>query len=865
MKRFKLTIFLLLSISILNSQTITGTIKTADGEPVKYATIYIDELQTGTSANHDGNYLLTVPAGTYHVGFRSLGYAPHDAVITVNNSNIVYNVELQMQSYILQGVTVRADAEDPAYAIIRKVIARAPGFVNQAALYKSNVYIKGTVKIDKIPNVIAKHVEVNGRKPKTGDIYVNESVSNITFEAPDKYVQEVISVNNTFPIEEGDVPVIGLISGSVYLSKPDFFISPFSPNAFQHYKFVYDGLLQDGSWFIDKIKVIPKRKSHLLMEGYLYIVEDLWCLYSYDVTIKPQFVSMRVRQQYAPIKENCFFPVSLHADADIKVLGVKASAVYVSTIKYTDVVINKHFTNQHIARAINNVQQTSQPAEPDVDPKVTEIETKLETLLNNDELTNRQMIEVQKLMAKKAAIITEKTNDNPLLIEINYKTIVNKQAVIRDSVYWDSIRPIPATADEKFSYKKQTDEIKRTDSTAFIKKLAFVSLFGNYEWERSKKFYAFYPGIIRLRNIGFNPVDGLKIMQSTKLRYRPDSSHFIELQAFGGYAFSRKAFFTNAKLFCDYAPKKAGYLSIEGYYTARDFKNLDGAPAPVNAVYNLLAKQNYINQYLDKSLQIYNQIDVKHGIMLITWAKYQQTQMLDNNTNFSFLFPKTQYKPNMPENPIVELSNINNSELFELGLTLGLTFKQQYSYNKYGRKVHRGTKYPALWFNYKGGLPIKTNMSTFNYFEAGLNQHIEFSSISKIKYRVLGGMFTNVKNMHFSSFKHFITYNEWFTTRHYNYGYFLANTYEYSTNNKFFQANMVYSNQFLLLKKLPLISNTYWNERLWLSALYVANKPFYSEFGYSLSDIFVTGEVGVFVGFNGLNFHGVGVKGSFVF
>ena len=35
---------------------------------------------------------------------------------------------------------------------------------------------------------------------------------------------------------------------------------------------------------IDKISVIPKRKSQQLFSGTIYIIEDLWCLHSVDLT-----------------------------------------------------------------------------------------------------------------------------------------------------------------------------------------------------------------------------------------------------------------------------------------------------------------------------------------------------------------------------------------------------------------------------------------------------------------------------------------------------------------------------------------------------------------------------------------------------
>lgn len=70
-----LAVFLLYTAaSAQNSLTgsITSKIKK---EPVS-ATVYIQQLEKGTAADFDGNYMLkNIPDGNYNVVFSSLGYA----------------------------------------------------------------------------------------------------------------------------------------------------------------------------------------------------------------------------------------------------------------------------------------------------------------------------------------------------------------------------------------------------------------------------------------------------------------------------------------------------------------------------------------------------------------------------------------------------------------------------------------------------------------------------------------------------------------------------------------------------------------------------------------------------------------------
>lgn len=862
---FKLLLFFLLLIPFkAYLQEIKGTISNDAGNPIAYATIYIDELQTGTSANHLGKFSIKVNPGTYHINFRSMGYSPVSRQLVIDKASMELNIVLPMQSYILAGVTVRADAEDPAYSIMRKAIARAPGFMKQAESFTSEVYIKGSAVATKIPKVLQKRMEVNGQQPQVGQTYVNESLNRMRFKAPDHYVQEVISVNNSFPMADENVPVIGLISNSIYESQPDFYISPFAPNAFSHYNYSYEGLLQDGAWFIDKIKVTPKRKSKLLMEGYVYIIEDLWCLYSYDMVLNPPYVELNIKQHYGPVKGNNYFPVNLFVAAKMSFMGIKAQATYTTTIKYDSVVINPAFSQDKISTAIT---QTNEALEHDVaqeNPKVQEIETKLEALYTRNELSHREMMEMQKLMAKKATLLEEEKRDNPLELTSNYKQIVNKDALKRDSLYWDSVRPVPASPEEKISYKKIEEKKAREDSASWASKASRLAFFGNYEWERSKKFHLYYPGLLNLRNYRFSPVDGWAFNQSFKIYWKPDSLRTVQIKGMAGYAFARESLFGKGQVTLWYNRLKNRVIFLDGGYLANDFNNHTGTPEFMSSVYNLFLKENYIKFYNDAFMELTHITELVHGMEWRVKTKYQQTGELHNNSNFSFLYPNKNYEPNRPENKTVNQSNLDRSELFRIGNSISYTPKQYFEISN-GRKRNLHSKWPTFVTSHNWAIPLSSSFSGFHQLEFGLHQTIDYYSVSSIYYRANAGVFFDKNRMHFSSFKHFKTIPEYFTTQKFREGFFLLNNYEYSTATHYLETQFQYTTQFLLLKRLPIISNQYWTENLYLNTLWVDKHRPYYEVGYSLGQIMFAGELGVFAGFKGSEFHGVGIRGTFVF
>ncbi len=71
MKHFTLLALMLLSLCAFSQSTLKGEIKNELNEPLAGATIYLQELQKGTTTNFDGLYTLKdIPEGTYTVTIR---------------------------------------------------------------------------------------------------------------------------------------------------------------------------------------------------------------------------------------------------------------------------------------------------------------------------------------------------------------------------------------------------------------------------------------------------------------------------------------------------------------------------------------------------------------------------------------------------------------------------------------------------------------------------------------------------------------------------------------------------------------------------------------------------------------------------
>jgi hypothetical protein len=89
--------------------------------------------------------------------------------------------------------------------------------------------------------------------------------------------------------------------------------------------------------------------------------------------------------------------------------------------------------------------------------------------------------------------------------------------------------------------------------------------------------------------------------------------------------------------------------------------------------------------------------------------------------------------------------------------------------------------------------------------------------------------------------------------------------YSLSTPEFYVEAHLKYTTPYLLLKLLPVMSNTLMRENISLSYLGTRFQPNYTEIGYSISEILFIGELGIYAGFDNTKYKSVGVRAALNF
>ncbi len=288
------------------SAGVKGTIYSEEGTPLSWATIYVKQLGTGTVANEQGYYEITLPPRTYIIVYQHLGYESQQREIEVADAFITLDIRLRPQVIVLQNVTVTAGQEDPAFTIIRKAIAKARYHNQQIDSFSARVYIKGSGKLTDYPWLAKKALEKEGIKKNR--VFVSETLSEIHYKRPNTFSEKVISIrsdgrdNNTSPN--------AFVFGSFYQPMIGETVSPLSPAAFAYYRFEYQGTFKDRLYDISQIKVIPRSRGDNVVEGMLYIIEDWWAIHSMDFVTTKLGIRLHIKQMYAPVNDQAWLPVS---------------------------------------------------------------------------------------------------------------------------------------------------------------------------------------------------------------------------------------------------------------------------------------------------------------------------------------------------------------------------------------------------------------------------------------------------------------------------------------------------------------------------------------------------------------------------
>ena len=790
MKKSVMILFLCFAFA-MNAQ-IKGTVADKEGAPLSSVSVYLNKTFTGTTTNDNGDYLLDIKKpGKYALVFQIIGFTTLKKEVNITSFPFELDIVLEEENVQLKEIVI-STKDNPANRIIRNVIANKEKNTDKYSKYTAKFYSRGLARIKDAPEKFLgiSIGDLGGGLDSTrsGIVYLSETFSNISYQKKPKKFKEKITASKVSGKDNGVSFNRAQESNlDLYENSLETFnglISPIASNAFSYYKYKLVGSFYDtNSRLINKIKLIPKRKNDRVFDGFIYIVEDDWALYGTDVT-------------------------ATGAQIGIPVLN---SLELKQGYQYSEEIAGWVLTNQTIGFDVSffGIKQNG-----------------------------------------KFSYVYSDYNFKPSFSENNFTNEVlsfEKDALKKDTVFWNKLRPVQLTKEEATDYKikdsikiirKSKPYLDSIDSKG--NRFGWLDPITGYSFRNSYKNSSFsYNG--PLLKSGFNTVQGF--YTGAGFRY------FEQINKYGKwwnagvnaeYGFSdkrlRPTFFFTKKWNNFSRPR----LNISGGVTTAQFNGREPISALDNTIISLYLRDNYFKIYEKEFAKITYSEEIKNGIFFSTSLEYANRKPLFNTNNYSFA-RQSKNAPYTSNNPLdkTDYENAAFTAHKIATLNIGATFIFNQKYLSYpDRKFNMGNeKYPSLTVNYRKNFAASNANLNSDLFTANLKQDISAGNYGDLTYNVKGGLFLKKKDIAFMDNLQANGNQLTFVTVNQLNSFGLLDYYKFYTNDKYAEAHVEHNFKGAVLSKIPLLNKLNFHLVGGVKTLFMTDKNPYTEYSVGLGNI----------------------------
>ena len=573
-------------------------------------------------------------------------------------------------------------------------------------------------------------------------------------------------------------------------------------------------------------------------------------------------------------------PVSHKFEININIIGFRADAGYGSSVKYIEVKPNlslqrpKTISTDYKGKSVASLNTS--------DTVVTKTKKQIDKILEKDELSNRDMVKLTRLIEKESEKSNNDSSKMNLEIKENTTHVVEKDATKKDSAYWSMIRPIPLS-DIEIRSLKLSDSIKAVTSLKEFKSdtIASAGIKGGnkffktarkiglgYSWSDTTGFSFTNGGLIDSKNLSFNTVDGF--IYGFDFRFSKSWKNNKSLSVFPDlrWAFSRKQFMWRVNANYRFNGLKQRQLFIRTGITSKDIGNGGSINLLLNTDAALFFKKNYLKLYESRYLTLGYRSELVNGLTLELSSSYEDRKVLQNTSDFSFIKSSKVYSDNIPENSYLATGSnpvnaLRDQKHADFVTKITYTPYQKYRISK-GNKIPMRSDWPTFNLIWEHGINEFSEMAgRFRHFDVmrfEASKSRDIGAFSEFRWRVRTGGFLDNRSLTYYDFFHFNSQPLPFLLDDYQDAFMLPAYYSMSTPEFFGELHLKYTSPYLLLKLLPVLSNTLMRENLSLSYLGSRFHKNYTEIGYSISEVLLLGELGVYAGFENIKYKSIGVR-----
>ncbi|MFI5163139.1 MAG: DUF5686 family protein [Sphingobacteriales bacterium] len=794
MRKYLLLLFIIISAlpAIAQQFLLTGRVTDQSGKAVAFTSVYIRNSTYGTVANEQGTYQFKLTPGDYAIIYRSPGYKEQVEKVTISDGDVRHNVQLIDEIYSLKQLsTVNGHVTDSAQGMMQHVMDRRAYFLTQVNAYSCVEYIKGVQKLVSAPKFLmgqnvatALSVDSTGK----GVLYQTESISDFSFEQPNK-MREVMRTsltagqNAAFSYDKASdlsanfykdmINVPGLSSHG--------FVSPVGGHALQYYNYTLLGSKIENGLVVHKIQVTPKRKYDPTFTGNIYIVDGDWRIYGVDLMLTGKANSLnlvdtlRLSQQYVPIRDSVWLPLTVQYSFKGDVLGFKFEGYYLGI--YNNYKLDPTFPDHYFTGERMRLDTTAKSRDLAYWQQIRPVP--LTTQENTDYNTKQNMEDMKEALEKAGVAETSANKFNVLpYITFGYKATYKDH---RDSIYVDPF----------------------------------------------------------LQTVFYNTVEGAGLnLRGTYVHYL-DTLRNYSIAPNVRYGLADKLFNANLYAVYNYDPLNRGKVVFSFGSNLLDLSNVGTRSLYFNTLSTLLSEQNYVKYYRSEFIEGGFQRDLINGLLWRARLSYANRTQLYNNSFYSINTyigrHLTSNNPLMPDAPATDRSLLfpqNQALTFATSFTF--TFDQQYITRPSGRE-YLPSDYPQIRLNYRKGInglfgsDVDYDFASFEIF----HEHYAPGVAGFTSFKFGAGDFFNNNRLYFMDYNHFQG-NQGTTFDPTPGSFHFLPFYTYSTNRPYLEAHLEHNFSAYLFNRIPLLRNLKLDEIIGANYLTENNNNNYTEFYFGL-------------------------------
>ncbi|MFT4534956.1 MAG: hypothetical protein ACJA1A_002131 [Saprospiraceae bacterium] len=780
-----LTIILFIfSISWSQAQ-LSGTIYDESGKPLSFVTVYKEGTSKGTVSNIEGEYSLTLDSGDHTIVYKYIGYEEHKEVISITDK-LAKDVVLNEASIAIQEIVVSADAEDPAYRVIRAAIKARDSHKDNVEKYQVDLYVKGVVKMLKVPKkILGQEIgDMEGMLDSTGQgiVYLAESQSTISFHQPNLLKEEMYS--SIVAEDDGSYNFNRFIGANfdIYEEYYEFnrsIIGPLADNALLFYKYrMIESKVDQNGRMINRIQVIPKSSARPTVFGELYIIEDEWLVKELDLSFtgkaikEPFFDTITIKQVHLPVEKDKWKVFSQTMSFSIGAFGFKIGGGF--TYIFSDYNLN-----------------------PDFD----------QSFFGNEEFR------------------------------------MEESAIKTDSSFWSNVRPVRLTEEERYNYIKK-DSLKKVWASKEYKdsldrvnnKFSIAAILFGYSNDNSyRKRYLTFPSPLGTYN--FNPVTGHSLnLGMNYVKLDSSENRRFNINSKLGYGFDDQRIKAEAFINLRTNRKYWENWSIRIGDANRQFNEDNPVISLIDTWTSLFNKDNQARYFRKKFIGVQYQREIANGIFLRSGLVYSNRSALINTSDFSFRNKDAEFATNQPFNPTSQGLFFDTHNDLKFSLNVRFRIGQKYgSFPKF--RIRNPSGWPDLWLRYDKGLALGDT----DYDKLTLRiekNNINFKLFGYSNFNIVASTFLTSKKVEFIDSHHFMTNVNLVTLRsRYMTGFKMMPHYTYSTTNDYVVGFYEHNLDGYLLDLIPLVNKLGWKSVISGNALIRKDETNYFELAAGISDV----------------------------